>query len=265
MEKACKADRRRVRKRTVDPIDVHRTKSARHQLEDGLSSAYTPRESYLRGLLKMSESRDHGRVQEVWPICASARVRCPPKMLTTTTTTLYRRALHCTARAFSSTIVAQARRAVIYSSNGNPADTLRVLTVPGDLDSPPPPSTLNIRFLLSPINPSDINVIEGVYPAKPVPRRRRDLLQASSNDADRVFIAGNEGLAEVTEVGDGVQGMAKGDWVVMVKQQAGTWCSDANVDERDVVRIPKADGRLPSEVDAAVMTVHIFIYNSTKT
>jgi len=42
----------------------------------------------------------------------------------------------------------------------------------------------------------------------------------------------------------------------MVKQQAGTWCSDANVDERDVVRIPKADGRLPSEVDAAVMTVN---------
>ncbi len=74
MEKACKADRRRVRKRTVDPIDVHRTKSARHQLEDGLSSAYTPREIYLRGLLKMCESRDHGRVQEVWPIwCQCSR------------------------------------------------------------------------------------------------------------------------------------------------------------------------------------------------
>ncbi len=43
-------------------------------LKTGLSSAYTPRESYLRGLLKMSESRDHGRVQEVWPIlCQCSR------------------------------------------------------------------------------------------------------------------------------------------------------------------------------------------------
>lgn len=77
-----------------------------------------------------------------------------------------------------------------------------------------------------------------------------------SNDTDRVFTAGNEGLAVVTEVGDGVQGLKKDDWVVMVKQQTGTWCSDTNVDEQDVVRIPKVDGRLPSEVDGATMTVN---------
>lgn len=173
---------------------------------------------------------------------------------TTTTTTALSRSLQCATRSFSSSVVTQARRAVIYGSNGNPADTLRVRTVPNDLNSPPP-STLNIRFLLSPINPADINVIEGVYPGKPAPRRHSDLLQGSSNDADRVFIAGNEGLAEVKEVGDGVQRLAKGDWVVMVKQQAGTWCSDTNVREQDVVRIPKVGGRLPSEVDAATMTV----------
>lgn len=179
----------------------------------------------------------------------------------TATTALFRgtratRTVLRTARPFSSSIVAQARRAVIYSSNGNPADNLRVLSVPNALD-PPPPSTLNIRFLLSPINPSDINVIEGVYPAKPSPRKQSDLSHAASNDADHVFIGGNEGLAEVIEVGEGVQGVKRGDWVVMVKQQAGTWCSDTNVGEQDVVRIPKADGRLPSEVEAATMTVRI--------
>lgn len=162
--------------------------------------------------------------------------------------------LRCASRPFSSSIVVQARRAVVYSDNGNPADNLEVLSVPHVL-KPPRPSTLNIRFLLSPINPSDINVIEGVYPAKPAPRKRKDLLPAASDDTDRVFVGGNEGLAEVMEVGEGVQGLKSGDWVVMVKQQAGTWCSDTNVLEQDVVRIPKVEGRLPSEVNAAMMTV----------
>lgn len=70
-----------------------------------------------------------------------------------------------------------------------------------------------------------------------------------------VFIAGNEGLAEVQDIGDGVQGFKKGDWVVMVKAQAGTWSTEGNVQEDDVIRIPIVEGTKISEVHGATMTV----------
>jgi len=63
---------------------------------------------------------------------------------------------------------------------------------------------VNVRFILSPINPADVNVIEGIYPSEP---------KASSFPGIQgdIFMAGNEGPAEVTSVGDGVKGFERGD------------------------------------------------------
>lgn len=137
----------------------------------------------------------------------------------------------------------RANRAIVYSQTGDPSQVLSALTyrpLP-----PPPPNTVNLRFLLAPINPADINVIQGVYPAKP------SLTELVENSP--VFVGGNEGLAEVTRVGTGVSEVAPGDWVVMTKAQAGTWASSRNVLSEDVLKLPSADGL--TEVHGATMTV----------
>lgn len=151
------------------------------------------------------------------------------------------------SRAFSASIVTKVNRAIIYQKTGDPSNVLRTATLP-PLPAPKP-KTVNIRYLLSPINPADINVIQGVYPAKPEPY---DLDERGS---EPVYIAGNEGLAEVRDIGQGVEGLKVGDWVVMIKPQAGTWVASANVRTDDVIRVQREKGDGLSEVHAATMTV----------
>ena len=50
----------------------------------------------------------------------------------------------------------------MYSQIGRPADVMRALTSPSL--APPALQTVNARFVLSPINSADMNVVEGVYP-----------------------------------------------------------------------------------------------------
>jgi trans-2-enoyl-CoA reductase len=106
---------------------------------------------------------------------------------------------------------------------------------------------VNLRFILSPINPADVNVIEGVYPSKPQPSSFPGVVRGE------VFVGGNEGLGEVMSVGKGVKGLKRGDWVVMKAPQVGTWRSVANVREGQVLKVPRLEGL--SEVNAATMMV----------
>lgn len=62
-------------------------------------------------------------------------------------------------------------------------------------------------FPASPINPADINLIQGTYGIKPS-------LPAN---------AGLEGVGEVVEVGNGVQKLKTGDWVLLPGDAWGTW------------------------------------------
>lgn len=151
-----------------------------------------------------------------------------------------------TLRGFSSSAARWANRAVVYKSPGDPKSVLSALTYP-DLPSPPSQS-VNVRFLLSPINPSDINVIEGVYPAKP---QQTNSFAPGHKLDEPVFTGGNEGLAEVTEVGSGVEGVKKGDWVIMAGQQLGTWSTTRTLKADQVIKLP---GGI-SEVTGATMMV----------
>lgn len=147
-------------------------------------------------------------------------------------------------RAFRTSAVRLGQRAIVYSKNGDPSSVLSVLSF---LDLPPPaPKTANVRFLLSPINPADINVIEGVYPARPSPST--DL----SSNTCAVYVAGNEGVAEVLSVGDGVTDLKERDWVVMTKPQMGTWTSSRNVRVEDILQVDPS-GLNPMQ--AATLTV----------
>ncbi|KAH7882220.1 hypothetical protein F5I97DRAFT_1939656 [Phlebopus sp. FC_14] len=148
-------------------------------------------------------------------------------------------------RALGTSSVLLANRAIAYTINGDPSSVLSAVSFP-DL-SPPSPNTANIRFILSAINPADINVIEGIYPARPVPN------ETLSRNGLPTYVAGNEGLAEVVEVGDGVTSLVKGDWVVMTRPQSGTWTSATNVDVHDVFRLPSSD---LTAAQAATITVN---------
>ncbi|MCO5559686.1 hypothetical protein L7F22_013287 [Adiantum nelumboides] len=64
-----------------------------------------------------------------------------------------------------------------------------------------------VRMLAAPINPSDINRIEGVYPIGPPPPA----------------VGGNEGVGEVIAVAEGVQNLSVNDWVIPAKAGLGTW------------------------------------------
>ncbi|KAI3450496.1 hypothetical protein Pfo_007161 [Paulownia fortunei] len=62
-------------------------------------------------------------------------------------------------------------------------------------------------MLAAPINPSDINRIEGVYPVRPpVPA-----------------VGGYEGVGEIHSVGSAVKGLGPGDWVIPSPPSSGTW------------------------------------------
>ena len=132
-------------------------------------------------------------------------------------------------------------RAVIFKEKGNPTKVLEVKSY--EPLPPPPPGSLNIRFRLSPINPSDINVVQGVYPAKPA---------QFTLSGEEVFVGGNEGVAEVVEVGSGVHGFKKGDWVISGKPQVGTWSSTRVLRAKDAIKLPP--GGL-TEVNAATIAV----------
>jgi trans-2-enoyl-CoA reductase len=143
-------------------------------------------------------------------------------------------------------------RAVVYSQNGDPSKVLRILTYPS-IPSPPP-NSVNVKFLLSPINPADINVIEGVYPSKPAETDAL-VLSNAGGEANPTFVGGNEGLARVTAVGEGVHSLAVDDWVIMIKQQAGTWATDRTVTAADVAKVP--DSQFLTEAQAATITVSV--------
>ncbi|KAI0091749.1 NAD-binding protein [Irpex rosettiformis] len=151
-------------------------------------------------------------------------------------------------RAFSTSPISLANRAIIFPKAGNPADVLQAQTYPSL--PPPTPHSINVRYRFSPINPADINVIEGKYPAKPT---QVNDLAGFKFDNGGVFVGGNEGLAVVTEVGESVEGLKKGDRVVMSKPQSGTWRSASALDVKDVMKVPDE----ASDGFAATMTVNL--------
>ncbi|KAH9929216.1 uncharacterized protein B0H18DRAFT_953686 [Fomitopsis serialis] len=189
-------------------------------------------------------------------------------MSTTTASSVLSRAKSlATSRLFSSTATTagpSAHRALIFRQHGALNEALSTQTFRAL--PPPSPGLVNVRVRLAPVNPSDVNVVEGVYPNKPTPETLLtpeshgdqafsvtggEPVQGASEEGG-VYVPGNEGVAEVTAVGEGVGGLKVGDWVVFAKTQPGTWASARQVGERDVIRVDKGAG----EVSAAMLSVN---------
>ncbi|KAM3421181.1 hypothetical protein BST61_g1590 [Cercospora zeina] len=120
-------------------------------------------------------------------------------------------------------------KALVLPAHGEPQDVLRLHS---HSISPPTGDALTLRFLASPINPADINQIQGVYPTKPT-------WSTTLGTPDPIAVGGNEGVAEIIAKGGGVSGLEKGDWVIMKRQGFGTWRTHAQTTSSEVVKIDK--------------------------
>ena len=110
--------------------------------------------------------------------------------------------------------------ALVYEECGEPLSVLQYKDVSQSIESPEGNQIL-IQHLASPINPVDINVIQGVYLFKPK-------LPA---------VGGGEGVAKVIQVGNQVNNLAIGDWVVPSQHKYGTWATHSIINSNDVVKI----------------------------
>jgi trans-2-enoyl-CoA reductase len=76
-------------------------------------------------------------------------------------------------------------------------------------------------MLAAPINPADINTIQGVYAIKP----------------PLPSIPGNEGVGEVINVGTKVTDLRKGDRVLPRANAWGTWRTHAVCDAKEMMKV----------------------------
>ncbi|XP_022730236.1 enoyl-[acyl-carrier-protein] reductase, mitochondrial [Durio zibethinus] len=108
-----------------------------------------------------------------------------------------------TVRALT-TIMSPPSKAVVYEHHGPPDSVTRVIELsPVEVKE----NQVCVKMLAAPINPSDINRIEGVYPVRPqVPA-----------------VGGYEGVGEVYSVGSAVKDLSPGDLVIPSPPSSGTW------------------------------------------
>lgn len=94
--------------------------------------------------------------------------------------------------------------AITYAEHGDPEQVLRYLSIPVN---PFANDEVLVKVCAAPINPSDINTIQGAYPTKPK-------LPA---------VAGNEGVGKIIACGKNVDSFSVGDTVIPLGLASGTW------------------------------------------
>jgi mitochondrial enoyl-[acyl-carrier protein] reductase / trans-2-enoyl-CoA reductase len=110
-------------------------------------------------------------------------------------------------------------KAAIYETHGNPAEVLRVVDCPW---RDPAPNEVVVKMSAAPINPADLNAIEGKYPIKP----------------ELPATPGMEGSGIVIEVGSAVRELAVGTQVIL-PHSFGTWREVAVIAADKLVEVPK--------------------------
>ncbi|KAL2215248.1 hypothetical protein M432DRAFT_144307 [Thermoascus aurantiacus ATCC 26904] len=126
-------------------------------------------------------------------------------------------------------------KALVYSQYGEPKDVLRLHT---HSISHPHGTQVNLRLLTAPLNPADMNQIQGVYPSKPP-------FETTLGTTEPSAVGGNEGAFEVLSTGSEVKNLAKGDWVIMKRTAQGTWRTHAQMDESQLIKIEDKTGLTP--------------------
>lgn len=122
--------------------------------------------------------------------------------------------------------------AVVIHEHGQPTEVARVETVAlPEVGA----GEARVRMLFAPINPADLNVLEGKYPVRPA----------------LPGVPGGEGVGRVEAIGDGVTAVQAGD-LVLLPPALGTWRQALVCPAEDLIPCP-AD--LPLE-QAAMLRVN---------
>jgi trans-2-enoyl-CoA reductase len=108
--------------------------------------------------------------------------------------------------------------AVIYERHGNPAEVLRVESRPWPK---PAADEAVVEMRAAPINPADLNAIEGKYPG------RREL----------PAVPGFEGAGVVVDLGAAVKGLTNGALVIL-PHSIGTWRDAVAVKADELIVVP---------------------------
>lgn len=114
--------------------------------------------------------------------------------------------------------MAKSFKAAIYETHGNPSEVLRIVEQPWP---EPGPDEAVVKMTAAPINPADLNSIEGKYPIRPP-------LPATP---------GMEGTGAVVEVGSAVRDLGIGTQVIL-PHGLGTWREVCLAPAKKLVPIP---------------------------
>jgi trans-2-enoyl-CoA reductase len=109
--------------------------------------------------------------------------------------------------------------AAVYEKHGNPADVLNVETLPWPT---PAADEAVVKMYAAPINPADLNQIEGKYPVR----------------AELPATPGFEGAGVIVELGAGVKGLTSGALVIL-PHNVGTWRDAVAVKAGELVVVPE--------------------------
>jgi mitochondrial enoyl-[acyl-carrier protein] reductase / trans-2-enoyl-CoA reductase len=109
--------------------------------------------------------------------------------------------------------------AAVYEKHGNPTDVLRVETRPWPT---PAADEAVVKMSAAPINPADLNQIEGKYPVRP----------------ELPATPGFEGAGVVIELGGGVGGLTTGALVIL-PHNIGTWREAVAAKADELVLVPE--------------------------
>lgn len=108
--------------------------------------------------------------------------------------------------------------AVVYETHGNPSEVLQLKNQPWP---EPAADEAVVQMRAAPVNPADLNAIEGKYPG------RREV----------PAVPGFEGSGVVLELGGNAKGLTKGD-LVIPPHYVGTWREALSVKAADLVVVP---------------------------
>jgi len=108
-----------------------------------------------------------------------------------------------------------------YTKHGQPDQVLKKTNL--SFDDKIGGNNVQLKMLFAPINPADLNQIQGTY----------------GKLAELPAVGGNEGVGVVERTGDSVKNVKKGDTVIFNGSGQGTWRTSGVFDAKNLVKVPK--------------------------